>query len=372
MEFLATVYMSLSWVLPVLVVLTILVFFHELGHYFIARKNGVRVEVFSIGFGPELFGWTDGHKTRWKISLVPLGGYVKMFGDADVSSAADHEKLRSLSPEEKQFTLEGKKVSQRMAVVAAGPIANILVTILCFWAVYFFTGEPVQEAVMGDVAIEGAAWAGGIRSGDRITSFNGKEITSFSELKTAIVKSPSARIPVTYERAGQSITTLLDTAEKDGHGIIGITPQRISCNFFTAGIAAVSGTLHLSWQMLKTFKDFFTGAQDSKQIGGLPSIAKMSKEAWSAGIFSLIGFMGVLSLNLGIINLFPVPVLDGGHLLFYTIEALRRKPVSEKVQEVAYKIGFWLLISLMVYSHWNDFVRFNFFGGISSFFSKLF
>jgi regulator of sigma E protease len=372
MEFLATLHTSLSWILPVLVVLTVLVFFHELGHYWVARRNGVRVEVFSIGFGPELFGWTDGHKTRWKISLVPLGGYVKMFGDADASSAADHDKLRSLTPEEKKCTLAGKKVSQRMAVVAAGPIANIIVTVLCFWAVYLFTGEPVQEAIMGEVVEGGAAWTVGMRPGDRVTAFNGQEITTFNAFKVAILKHPSKDVSITYDRAGQSTTALIHPTEKDGYGVIGIAPQRVPHNFFTAGMAAVSGTLRLSWQMLKTFKDFFTGAQDSKQIGGLPSIAKMSKEAWSAGLFSLLGFMGVLSLNLGIINLFPVPVLDGGHLLFYSIEAIRGKAVSEKVQDIAYKVGFWLLISLMVYSHWNDFVRFNFLGGIFSFFSKLF
>ncbi len=230
----------------------------------------------------------------------------------------------------------------------------------------------MQEAIMGEVVEGGPAWNVGMRQGDRVTAFNGHEITTFNALKVAVLKLPSKDVPITYDHAGHSTTILIQPTEKDGYGIIGVAPQRTPHNFFTAGFAAVSGTLRLSWQMLKTFKDFFTGAQDSKQIGGLPSIAKMSKEAWSAGFISLLGFMGILSLNLGIINLFPVPVLDGGHLLFYSIEAIRRKPVSEKVQEIAYKVGFWLLISLMVYSHWNDFVRFNFLGGIYSFFSKLF
>ncbi len=372
MEFLATVSLSLSWILPVLVVLTILVFFHELGHYWVARKNGVRVEVFSIGFGPELFGWNDSHETRWKVSLVPLGGYVKMFGDADASSAADHEKLRTLTPAEKALTLDGKRIPQRMAVVAAGPIANILITVICFWVVFAFTGEPLQDAIMGDVVEGGPAWNAGIRPGDQVTAFNGEDIATFNALRTTVVKHPSEHMSITYRHDGHELTAPIQIGEKDGYGIIGIAPQRKSHNIFTAGIAAVFGTLRLSWQMLKTFKNFFTGSEDSKQIGGLPSIAKMSKEAWSAGFLSLLGFMGILSLNLGIINLFPLPVLDGGHLLFYTIEAIRGKPVAEKVQEIAYKGGFGLLMLLMLYSHWNDFVRFNIIGGLVSFISKLF
>lgn len=372
MDFLLTLYASLVWILPVLVVLTILVFLHELGHYTAARRNGVRVEVFSIGFGPEIFGWTDAHKTRWKFSLIPLGGYVKMFGDGDEASTPDHGKMRSLSPEEKKFTLDGKTIPQRMAVVAAGPIANILVTILCLWAVYMFTGEPKQEAIMGNVVHGGPAWEAGIRPGDRILKFGDIAISSFNQLKRAVHKRPSEHVQITYERKGEVFKHYVQPEDKGKYGVIGVQPERMPHTFWTSSIASIKATVRMSIKMLQTFWYFITGKEDSKQIGGLPSIAKMSKDAWSSGFFTLLTFMAILSLNLGIINLLPVPMLDGGHLLFYTIEAIRGKRVNEKAQDIAYKVGFALLISLMIYSHWNDFVRFNFWGYIQNFIAKLF
>ena len=372
MEFLLTLSASIAWIFPVLVVLTVLVFFHELGHYWVARKNGVRVEVFSIGFGPELFGWNDRHQTRWKFSLIPLGGYVKMFGDADASSAADHEKLKKLTPAEKKQTLEGKTIPQKMAVVVAGPVANILVTMLCFWVVFWVDGEPLQNPVVGDVMQGMPAWEAGIRPGDKVLFVGQQPIKTFRDMSRAIAKRPSEHVAIVYERGGFRAGVYVQPTNQNGHGIIGIAPQKGAHNGFTSAVAAVKGTLSLSWRMLKMFGHFISGKEDSKQIGGLPSIAKMSKDAWSKGFLALLTFMAILSLNLGIINLLPVPVLDGGHLLFYAIEAIRGKPVGEKMQEFSYKIGFTLLISLMIYSHWNDFVRFKFFAVIQAFLTKLF
>ncbi|MBM3610064.1 MAG: RIP metalloprotease RseP [Alphaproteobacteria bacterium] len=368
MDILATLGASFSWVFPVLVVLTILVFLHELGHYTAARLNGVRVEVFSIGFGRELFGWTDRHKTRWKVSLIPLGGYVRMFGDADASSAVDFEKMKTLTPAEQQETLAGKNVWQRIAVVGAGPLANILVTVLCFWIVFIYTGEPRLDATVGQMEVDAPAWAAGLRPQDKILKLDGEAIDDFQHLRRIISKKVGVPVAVTYARGSDQIDVTLTPIDRDGMGIIGIMPYREPKTVWSAFTGAIVGTGLVAVQMLQTFWNFIVGAEDSKRIGGLGSIAKLAKEAWSEGFFSLIGFMGLLSLNLGVLNLFPIPVLDGGHLLFYGIEVVRGRPVSEKIQDLAYKIGLYFLLAMMVYSHWNDLVRFKVFAWVASFF----
>jgi regulator of sigma E protease len=368
MDILTTLTDSISWIFPVLVVLTVLVFLHELGHYTAARLNGVRVEVFSIGFGPELFGWTDRHKTRWKISLIPLGGYVRMFGDADASSAVDWDKVKELTPEERQETLEGKNVWQRIAVVGAGPLANILVTILCFWIVFIYTGEPRLDAMVGQMEVDAPAWSSGLRPQDKILTLDGESIEDFQHLRRIISKKTDVPVALTYARGGETFDVTLTPIDRDGTGIIGIMPYREPRTVWTAFTGAIYGTGLVALQMLETFWNFLTGVEDSKKIGGLGSIAKMAQENWSEGFMALIGFMGLLSLNLGVLNLFPIPVLDGGHLLFYGIEAVRGRPVSEKVQDLAYKIGFYFLIGMMIYSHWNDLVRFKVFSWVVSLF----
>lgn len=376
MDFLTTVYTnfssSLSWIMPFLIVLTILVFFHELGHYLAARYNGVRVEVFSIGFGPELFGWTDSKKTRWKFSLIPLGGYVKMFGDADASSAADHEAFEKMTDEERKSTLNGKRVPQKMAVVAAGPIANILITILCLWAVYAAIGQPNEQALIGAVTVDSPAWKSGLRPGAKVLTLEGEEVQSFNHLQRLVVKRPNEILKISYLQEGEVYHQHIKPEDSSGYGMIGVSPERISHGFFSAAKASVVATVRLSGRMLCTFWHFITGKESAKQIGGLPSIAKMSHDAWTTGFYTLLTFMAILSLNLGIINLLPIPVLDGGHMLFYGLEGIRGKPISEKVQDIGYKIGLWFLIFLMVYSHWNDVVRFKFLERIQSFFSGLF
>lgn len=373
MDLLATFYTSLSWLGPVLIVLSILVFFHELGHYAVARLNAVRVEVFSIGFGPELFGWTDRHKTRWKVSLIPLGGYVRMFGDADASSAVDWKKVRSLSAEERAETLEGKGIFQRMAVVAAGPFANILVTIFCFWLVFLYNGEPLIDGTITIADSNGPAALAGLRSGDRLLGVDEVSVDGFTHFRRLMSRvSPSQSVIIHYMREGERSSVRLTPVSKDGQTIIGVIPYREPRTAWSALKGAIVGTGIVTIEMLKTFWYFFSGAENPEKIGGLGSIAKMAKDSWEEGILAFVGFMGLLSLNLGILNLFPIPVLDGGHLLFYSIEAIRRKPVSQIIQDRAYKVGFGLLMALMVYSHWNDLVRFDVFRGIQSLITKWF
>lgn len=365
---------SLSWITPFLAVLTILVFLHELGHYSFARWFGVKIEVFSIGFGPEIFGWNDKSGTRWKFSLIPLGGYVKMFGDENAASAPDKKALGAMSEDDRKKTLDGKPIWQRILVVLAGPVANILVTILLLWVAYLFVGETSRQPVVGSVMENSPAYQVGLTPDDKIIEIDGKKIPSFMVAKNIINANPEKELSMKIARDGD-VRSLLITPEKrvlDGIteiGITGIVPKNIPHTLFSGVAAAFKTTYVLSLEFFKMLGRLVVGGEDASKLGGLGMIAKMSHDSWIGGIFALMGFMALLSLNLGLINLVPVPMLDGGHILMYIIEAIRGKPLSEKTMDISFKIGLGIVLCLMIYGNWNDIKRYKIIEMILSIFS---
>src|SRR5829696_6627542 len=321
-----------------LVVLTVLVFVHELGHYLVARRNGVRIEVFLIGFGPELFGWWDRAGTRWKFSAIPLGGYVKMFGDADASSGLPVAGLGQLSAAERDVSFHHKPLGQRAAIVAAGPIANFLFAIVVLALLFMTWGQPFTPAEVGQVVPGSAAEAGGIRAGDTIVSVDGR----------VTLRVTPAQVEET-DRLGR---------HKFGQlGIRGGGTKYVARDPASAVVRAVGETWNLSATTLHAMWQMIIGTRGSEELGGPLRIAQLSGEVAQGGIVPLLWFMAVLSVNLGLINLFPVPVLDGGHLLFYAAEAIRGKPLGQRAQEYGFRVGLALVLTLMVFATWNDLVH---------------
>lgn len=364
MTAITTFYTILSWVGPFLVVLTLLVFIHELGHYLVARRAGVKIDVFSIGFGPELFGFNDCQGTRWKFSLVPLGGYVKMFGDANAASAPDVKEQKKMSPQERSWTLESKTVWQRMAVCGAGPAANMGLAFALLIIVYGFVGKPSDRPVIGDVAPQSAAVTAGLQVGDDIRFINGVPVETYKQVQKMINQSPNKPLRVTYERKGEVSTVdvvphAMVVTPTTTIGVLGIRPLVESIRVWQVPFVAAQSVGLMAKDILSFLGSLVLKKADASQLGSVMSIAKMSKDSFENGFFSVLSFMVLLSLNLGLINLFPIPGLDGGHLFFYLIEAIRGKPVSARVQDISFKIGFGILIVVMVFTMWNDVVRFS-------------
>lgn len=354
--------------LPFLVVLTALVFVHELGHYLVARWNGVRVEVFSIGFGPELFGWNDRAGTRWKFSLIPLGGYVKMFGDANAASMPAEGGER-MSAEERAVAFPHKRLGQRAAIVAAGPIANFVFAIVLLAGLFSIVGQPFTPAVIGEVVPGSAAGAAGFQSGDRIITVDGRSIERFEELQRMVALRPDETMQFTVLRDGAEIRLQATPkrveqnnsfGEKHEVGQLGI--QRSSAEFVRHGpLSALwqagRETFSIVDQTLTALGQIIRGDRGAEELGGPIRIAQISGHAAEFGIVTVIHFAAMLSINLGLINLFPVPMLDGGHLMFYAIEAVRGRPLGERAQEYGFRIGLALVLTLMVFVTWNDLLR---------------
>jgi regulator of sigma E protease len=359
---------GLNIIVPFLVVLTVLVFVHELGHYLVARRNGVRIEVFSIGFGPEIFGWFDRAGTRWKLSAIPLGGYVKMFGDNDASSmpsGAVHE----MNEQDREVSFHHKRLGQRAAVVAAGPIANFLFTIIVLAILFATVGQQFTPPDVGQVQPNSAAEQGGIKPGDTIAQIDGQKIERFEDVQQAVRLNDGAPMHIVVKRDGQDValtvtpqqTELTDRFGNVHHvGLLGIGRSGVEYvrrDPASAVWRAAEETWNLSTGTLTAVWQMIIGARTTDELGGPLRIAQMSGEVAQGGIVSLIYFMAVLSVNLGLINLFPVPVLDGGHLLFYAAEAIRGKPLGQKAQEYGFRIGLALVLTLMVFATWKDLVH---------------
>ena len=358
----------LSYAVPFLIVLTVLVFVHELGHYLVARRNGVRVEVFSIGFGPELFGFSDRSGTRWKFSAIPFGGYVKMFGDAGAASTPS-EALKTMTPEERAVAFQHKRLGQRAAIVAAGPVANYIFAILLLLVLFASSGEPYTAPIVGGVEPGTAAEEAGLQAGDRILEVDGSHIERFEDITRIIQLRPGQTMAVVVERAGAPVTLsatprLSVQTDNLGNehrvGLLGIKsgPREYrQLDPASAGWRAVVETASLTGSMLEAIGQMVLGVRDAEEIGGPIAIAKMSGDVARLGIDQLLWFMAVLSINLGMINLFPVPMLDGGHLLFYGIEAVRGRPLGERAQEWGFRIGLALVLTLMLFATWNDLTK---------------
>jgi regulator of sigma E protease len=352
-----------------LLVLTILVFVHELGHYLIARRSGVRIEVFSIGFGPELFGWHDRAGTRWKFSAIPLGGYVKMFGDSDPSSSMGVARLGEMTEAERQVSFHHKRLGQRAAIVGGGPLANFAFAIVILALLFSTYGQPFTPADVGQVQAGSAADKGGIKVGDTIVSIDGGTISRFEDVQQIVRLNPGEPMTLVVRRDGQLVTLHVTPARTEmtdrfGNrheiGLLGIGRsgvEYVKRDPVAAVGQAFSETWNLSVSTLQAMWQIVIGTRASDELGGPLRIAQMSGEVAEGGLVPLLWFMAVLSINLGLINLFPVPVLDGGHLLFYAAEAIRGKPLGQRAQEYGFRIGLALVLTLMVFATWNDLVH---------------
>lgn len=360
-----------AYVIPFLAIILVVVFVHELGHFLVARWNGVKVDVFSIGFGKELIGFNDRHGTRWKLSMLPLGGYVKFFGDMDASSGRQKDGS-GLSEEERQVAFQFKRVGQRAAIVFAGPAFNFLFAVLIFAAIFMSVGRPMTEPVVGDVVENGAAAQAGLQAGDRIVAIEGTTVRRFQDIQRLVPLYGTEPMEIRYERDGvlHTVVARPDIREiEDVFGnkqmtpLLGVQVSRDSMIMERLGpIDSVLGAVENTWSVtsstLVAFGQMISGNRGADDLGGPLRIAEYSGQAAQLGLTNFMMFIAVLSINLGLINLFPIPLLDGGHLLFYGFESLRGRPLGERVQEIGLRLGLVFVFGIMIFATWNDLLRF--------------
>ena len=363
----------LHYLVPFLFVLSLVVFFHEFGHFLVARWCGVRILVFSIGFGPELLGFYDRHGTRWKIAAIPLGGYVKFFGDDNAASAPDRARLTSMDAAERAQSFMFQPVVKRAAIVVAGPMANFLLAIVIFAGIFMLYGMQTMSARVDEVQPGSPAAAAGFKPGDMVLAINGQKIDSFADMQRIVADSAGEPLQITVDRKGTQVAltaTPVLHQEKDifGNvqriGLLGIrrSPapgdvkyQRVSPP--RAVLLGVEETWFVVDKTLTYIGRVIIGREAANQLGGPIRIAQMSGQVASISFVALIHLAAVLSVSIGLLNLFPIPLLDGGHLLFYSIEAARGRPLSERAQEVGFRIGFAIVIMLMIFATFNDIVH---------------
>lgn len=357
MDFLSSIFMN---IIPFVVVLSILVYVHEMGHYVVARLNGVRVEVFSIGFGPEIFGWNNKNGMRWKVSYIPLGGYVKLASDDEIEGTKESRSDPG--------SMMNKTPWQRIAISIAGPAANYILAIILLTGLYVTVGQriPLNQVHLGETLNESAAEKAGLKKDDILIALEGVEKLSVETFQKAIADNPEKELILTVRR-GEETLVLKATPDKNelpggkivgrlGLGFAPVVKNEVR-GFFAAVGHAAKDTLEMTVQTLKALGQMIIGERSSDGLSGPIGIATVTGQIAQQGITALIWLGAVLSINLGLINLFPVPMLDGGHIFFYLIEAIRGKPVHEKAQEVAYRVGFGLVMLLILFLTWKDLSR---------------
>jgi len=353
--------------------LTVIVFIHEMGHFLVGRWCGARVDVFSIGFGREVWGWNDKHGTRWRVAWLPLGGYVKFTGDANAASMPDATAVRD------ETTFHGRPLWQRAAIVAAGPMANFILSIVLFAGVYSIVGKQIVAPVVSAVVKGSAAEKAGILAGDKILFLDGSKVVTFYDIPRLISDKQGVEISVKIERNAKELTlnvTPTTKEVKDGMGgkiKIGLLGVQRNINngdvvydrknIIEAVSMGVTETWSIISQSLSYIKGMFVGSVSTDQLAGPVGIAQLTGNVATLGLTALVQLGAVLSISIGLINLFPIPMLDGGHLLYYLIEAVRGKALSPKVQEFGFMVGFAVVISLMLFATKNDILlRLNLFG----------
>ncbi|MDC0890215.1 RIP metalloprotease RseP [Candidatus Pelagibacter ubique] len=361
----------LSYILPFIALIVVVVFIHEYGHYYFAKRYGVGVTDFSIGFGKEIFGWNDKSGTRWKVCVIPLGGYVKFFGDRNVYSQADNDKIiKEYSKEDQDKLFVLKPLYQRALIVFGGPLANFLLAILIFFSVYTFFGKDFTPAVINEVQKDSPAMVAGLKDNDIVVSIDGNEVTSIMEVSKYIMMSTDEFINFTVNRYDQDLTfrvkpNIVEGKDNLGNKIskrmVGIKlgaynneVNHVKLGPTKALFYAVNEVYYVSTSSLKYIGSMLTGNADTSQLGGPIRIAKISGQVAEFGILPFISLMAYISISLGLINLFPIPMLDGGHLMFYGIEKVLGRPLSQKTQEGFFRIGMFLLLSLMFFTTFND------------------
>ncbi|MDA7453529.1 RIP metalloprotease RseP [Candidatus Pelagibacter ubique] len=361
----------LSYILPFIALIVVVVFIHEYGHYYFAKRYGVGVTDFSIGFGKEMFGWNDKSGTRWKVCVIPLGGYVKFFGDRNVYSQADNDKIiKEYSKEDQDKLFVLKPLYQRALIVFGGPLANFLLAILIFFSVYTFFGKDFTPAVINEVQKDSPAMVAGLKDNDIVVSIDGNEVTSIMDVSKYIMMSTDEFINFTVNRFDQDLNFRVKPNIVEGEDNLGnkISKRMVGIklgaynnevNHVKLGptkalFYAVNEVYYVSTSSLKYIGSMLTGNGDTSQLGGPIRIAKISGQVAEFGILPFISLMAYISISLGLINLFPIPMLDGGHLMFYGIEKVLGRPLSQKTQEGFFRIGMFLLLSLMFFTTFND------------------
>ena len=363
---------AVYYVVPFVVVLGILVFVHELGHFAVARMCGVKVDVFSIGFGKELWGRRDKQGTYWKIAAVPLGGYCQFLGDDDASSAGDG-KASELSEEEKKFTFQYQSPAKKLVIALAGPVSNYLFAILIFAGIFFFLGKINFPPVVGEVFENSAAAKAGIVANDRILTINGNKIDSFDDIRKGVDLTVGNEVVVELLRDGREIRLQFPLIEMEVPEANGEMTKRPMLGVKSVNVIeldheklslpqSLNEAFMEAWNVteatLRGVGQMITGKRSGEEIGGIIRIAEMSGDiSKQSGILDLVVFMALLSINLGLINLFPIPVLDGGHIVIYLAEIAVGKEINTQIKDALFKVGFSLIIALMIFATWNDFVR---------------
>ena len=361
----------LSYILPFIILILIVVFIHEYGHYYFAKKFGVGVTDFSIGFGKEIFGWNDKSGTRWKICWIPLGGYVKFFGDRNVYSQADHKEILEKYSEEDQkklFTL--KPLYQRSLIVFGGPLANFLLALVIFFSIYTFVGKDFTPAVINEVQKDSPAMAGGLKQNDIILEIDGNKVESIMDVSKFITMSTDEIIDFKVKRSYDELILKVkpnivpgedNLGNKLNKRIVGIKLGAYNNEINHVKLGPAQTIYHAAYEVyfvgissLKYIGAMIFGKADTSQLGGPIRIAKISGQVAEFGVLAFISMMAYISISLGLVNLFPIPMLDGGHLMFYAFEKVLGRPLSQKTQEGFFRIGIFLLISLMFFTTFND------------------
>ncbi|MGB5483621.1 RIP metalloprotease RseP [Parasphingorhabdus sp.] len=362
--------------LAFLIVIGVLVFVHEMGHYLVGRWCGVKAETFSIGFGKEIAGWTDKRGTRWKVCMLPLGGYVQFAGDMDPSGMKSKEWL-NLPAAERNQTFQSKSLWQRAAIVVAGPAINFIFAILIIMGFVIAYGTSAALPVAQEISENSTASAIGMRPGDRVISVAGEKIDLFEDLQQKIMLIPDQNVEIVYERDGEviakqgkiGVNILKDRFGNEFRlGLLGMSSNKVEWREVSpieAPVVAVEKTVAIVNQITTTLGQVITGRRSIKELGGPLKIAQVSGEQFKMGLETFILFVALISINLGFINLLPIPMLDGGHLMFYAIEAVRRKPASPKLQEWAFRSGFALVMVFMLVVTFNDLSSFGLFRALS-------
>ena len=361
----------LNYILPFIVLILIVVFIHEYGHYYFAKKYGVGVTDFSIGFGQEIFGWNDKSGTRWKICWIPLGGYVKFFGDRNVYSQADHKEILEKYNEEEQkklFIL--KPLYQRSLIVFGGPLANFLLALVIFFSIYTFVGKDFTPAVINEVQKDSPAMVGGLKQSDIILEIDGNKVESIMDVSKFITMSTDEFIDFKVKRSYDELILKVkpnvvqgedNLGNKLNKRIVGIKLGAYNDEINHVKLGPAKAIYHAAHEVyyvgissLKYIGAMIFGKADTSQLGGPIRIAKISGQVAEFGVLAFISMMAYISISLGLVNLFPIPMLDGGHLMFYAFEKVLGRPLSQKTQEGFFRIGLFLLISLMFFTTFND------------------
>ena len=361
----------LTYIIPFIILILVVVFIHEYGHYYFARKYGVGVTDFSIGFGKEIFGWNDKSGTRWKICWIPLGGYVKFFGDRNVFSQADHEKiLKQYNKEDQEKLFVIKPLYQRALIVFGGPLANFLLAIAIFFCIYTFVGKDFTPAMITEVQKDSPAMVGGLKDNDVILEIDGNKVESIMDVSKFITTSTRDIIDFKVERLDQEYLikvkpNIVFSEDNLGNMInkrmVGIKLGAVNNEINHVKLGPAQAIIHsikevyfVSASSLKYIGSMIKGSGDTSQLGGPIRIAKITGQVAEIGILPFISIMAYISISLGLINLFPIPMLDGGHLMFYAFEKILGRPLSQKTQEGFFRIGMFLLVSLMFFTTFND------------------